>query len=596
MKPAALVLFGLLAACTKVPTAWDKTETMIPMRDGIRLHTLIYAPKNASTKLPLLIERSPYGWTDGKPERSLANRYKQLADEGFIFVFQDIRGRYDSEGEFAMERAPRDRSKPGSIDEATDAYDTIDWLIKNVPNHNGRAGILGISYGGWLTAMALMEPHPALKAASEQASPADMFLGDDFHHNGAFRLSYGFEYVSRMETGKTQFKFDFDRYDTYDWYLTQGPLSNLDAKYFHGEKPTWNNFVNHPNYDSFWKDQTVNLILKKTTVPNLNVAGWWDQEDYYGPMKIYDELEKQDPQDHKNYVVMGPWRHGGWGGVGTKLGPIEFGGDTSLYFREKIEAPWFAYWLKDKGQLHQPEAVAFETGRNSWENYNAWPPTEGIQQRHLNFAGNGKLSFDARDDNGSDSYVSDPAHPVPYRHQPIQPTYGPGSQWGEWLVQDQRFVYQRPDVLGLATEPLSTDVVIAGDVVAHIFASTTGSDSDWIVKLIDCYPENDEKLPGYQLMIANDVFRGRFRNSFEKPEPVEPNKVYEYTIDLHSANHVFRPGHRIMVQVQSTWFPLIDRNPQKYVDNIYKATAADYQAATQKVFHKSYIQLPVQWR
>ena len=399
MKPAALVLFGLLAACTKVPTAWDKTETMIPMRDGIRLHTLIYAPKNASTKLPLLIERSPYGWTDGKPERSLANRYKQLADEGFIFVFQDIRGRYDSEGEFAMERAPRDRSKPGSIDEATDAYDTIDWLIKNVPNHNGRAGILGISYGGWLTAMALMEPHPALKAASEQASPADMFLGDDFHHNGAFRLSYGFEYVSRMETGKTQFKFDFDKYDTYDWYLTQGPLSTLDAKYFHGEKPTWNNFVNHPNYDSFWKDQTVNLILKKTTVPNLNVAGWWDQEDYYGPMKIYEELEKQDAQDHKNYVVMGPWRHGGWGGVGTKLGPIEFGGDQSLYFREKIEAPWFAYWLKDKGQLHQPEAMAFETGRNSWENYNAWPPTEGIQQRHLNFAGNSKLSFDARDEN-----------------------------------------------------------------------------------------------------------------------------------------------------------------------------------------------------
>jgi uncharacterized protein len=598
MKPAAFLPLILLAACTqKDPTNWDKTETMIPMRDGIRLHTLIYAPKNAATKLPLLMERSPYGFTDGRPEKSFAARYKQLADEGFIFVFQDIRGRYDSEGEFAMERAPRDRSKPNSIDEATDAYDTVDWLIKNVPNHNGRVGILGISYGGWLTAMALMEPHPALKAASEQASPADMFLGDDFHHNGAFRLSYGFEYVSRMETGKTQFKFDFDKYDTYDWYLSQGPLSELDKKYFHGEKPTWNNFVNHPNYDSFWKDQVVNLILKKTTVPNLNVAGWWDQEDYYGPMKIYETLEKQDAEDHKNYVVIGPWRHGGWGGNGSKLGPIEFGADQSLYYREKIEAPWFAYWLKDKGALHQPEAMAFETGRNSWESYTAWPPVEGIEQRKLNFAANSKLTFDPQhDENAFDSYVSDPAHPVPYRHQPIQPTYGPGSQWSEWLVQDQRFVYQRPDVLGLATDPLSKDLTIAGDVVAHIFASTTGSDADWIVKLIDVYPQNDEKLPGYQLMLANDVFRARFRNSFEKPERVEPNKVYEYTVDLHSANHVFRPGHRVMVQVQSTWFPLIDRNPQTYVDNIYKATAADYQPAIQKIFRKSYIQLPVQWR
>ncbi len=567
------------------------------MRDGVRLHTLVYAPANPGGKLPLLIERSPYGWTDGKPEKSLASRYKQLADEGFIFVFQDIRGRYESDGTFVMQRPPRDPSKPNSIDEGTDAYDTIDWLIKNVPNHNGRAGILGISYGGWLTAMALMEPHPALKAASEQASPADMYLGDDFHHNGAFRLSYGFEYVARMETGKVQAKFDFDKYDTFDWFLSQGPLSELDAKYFHGEKPTWNNFVNHPNYDEFWKAEAVNLIFKKTTVPNLNVAGWWDQEDYYGPMKIYETLEKQDAVDHKNYVVAGPWRHGGWGGVGTKLGPIEFSGDQSLYFREKIEAPWFAYWLKDKGNLHQPEAVMFETGRNTWESYAAWPPIEGIQQKHLNFAANGKLSFDpSRDPESFDTYLSDPAHPVPYRHRPINALYGPGSAWPEWLVEDQRFVYERPDVLSYATEPLSTDLVVTGDVVAHLFASTTGSDADWIVKLIDAYPENDEKLPGYQLMIANDVFRGRFRNSFEKPERVEPNRVYEYSVDLHSADHVFKQGHRVMVQVQSTWFPLIDRNPQTYVENIFKATAADYQPATQKILRKSYVQFPVNGR
>lgn len=597
MKRAAVVLLLCLGACTKTPSAWNKTEVMIPMRDGVRLHTLIYAPANQSGKLPLLIERSPYGWTGDKPERTLANRYKQLADEGFIFVFQDIRGRYDSDGTFVMERPPRDPSKPDSIDEGTDAYDTIDWLIKHVPNHNGRAGILGISYGGWLTAMALMEPHPALKAASEQASPADMFLGDDFHHNGAFRLSYGFEYVARMETGKVQAKFDFDKYDTFDWFLSQGPLSELDRKYFHGEKPTWNNFVNHPNYDDFWKAQAVNLILKKTTVPNLNVAGWWDQEDYYGPMKIYETLEKQDAADHKNYVVVGPWRHGGWGGAGTNLGPIEFGGDQSLYFREKIEAPWFAYWLKDKGNLHQPEAVTFETGRNTWENYAAWPPVEGIEQKHLNFAANETLSFDpSRDPEAFDTYLSDPAHPVPYRHRPINALYGPGSTWPEWLVQDQRFVYQRPDVLSYATEPLSTDLVVTGDVVAHLFAATTGSDADWIVKLIDVYPENDEKLPGYQLMIADEVFRARFRNSFEKPERVEPNKVYEYAVDLHSADHAFKQGHRVMVQVQSTWFPLIDRNPQTFVENIFKASAADYQTATQKIYRKSYIQLPLNTR
>src|SRR5487761_2086687 len=306
MKRAAVVLFLSLAACTKTPSAWNKTEVMIPMRDGVRLHTLVYAPANPGGKLPLLIERSPYGWTDGKPEKSLATRYKQLADEGFIFVFQDIRGRYDSEGEFAMERAPRDRSKPNSIDEGTDAYDTIDWLIKNVPNHNGRAGILGISYGGWLTAMALMEPHPALKAASEQASPADMYLGDDFHHNGAFRLSYGFEYAALMETSKENFHFAFDLYDTFEWYLRLGPLANVNRLYFHGNLPTWDNFVNHPNYDTFWQKQAVAPYLTAVKVPMLNVAGWWVQEDFYGPVKIYETLEKHD-HHHWNYLAVGPW-------------------------------------------------------------------------------------------------------------------------------------------------------------------------------------------------------------------------------------------------------------------------------------------------
>jgi putative CocE/NonD family hydrolase len=602
MKRAALAAVLLLAGCTKQPTEWNKIDVMIPVRDGVKLHTLVFSPKNSSEKLPFLIERSPYGFVNGGAERVLANRYKQLADEGFIFVLQDIRGRYGSEGEFVMQRHPRDRSKPNSIDEASDAYDTIDWLLKNVPNNNGRAGILGISYGGWLTAMALMEPHPALKAASEQASPADMFLGDDFHHNGAFRLSYGFEYVARMETGKVQYRFDFDKFDTFDWYLSLGPLGDIDKRYFHGEKPTWNNFVNHPNFDPFWQEQAVQLILSKTTVPNLNVAGWWDQEDYWGPLKIYETLEKNDA-DHKNYLVIGPWRHGGWGGEGKALGPIDFAGDQSRYFREKIEVPWFAYWLKDKGSLKQPEAMTFETGHNSWQKYDAWPPKDGIEKRKLYTSSAGALSFDApRDgsDNAFDSYTSDPAHPVPYRHRPIPPTYSPNSGWTTWLVEDQRFVDLRPDVLSWSTSALKDDVVIAGDVVAHLVASTSGSDSDWIVKLIDVYPENDEKLPGYQLMIDNEVFRARFRNSFEKPERVEPGKIYEYPVDLHSANHDFRRGHRIMVQVQSTWFPLIDRNPQTFVPNIYKATAADYQPALQKIFrsakYASYVELPVQRR
>jgi uncharacterized protein len=600
MKRVAFVGCLMLIGCAKnQPAVWDKTDVMIPARDGVKLHTLIFAPKNTSEKLPFLIERSPYGFDNGRAERTLATRYKELADEGFIFVLQDIRGRYQSEGQFVMQRPVRDPNRSNSIDEGSDTYDTIDWLLKNVPNHNGRAGLLGISYGGWLTAMALIEPHPALQAASEQASPADMFLGDDFHHNGAFRLSYGFEYVARMETGKTQAFFDFDKYDTFDWYLSLGPLSEIDKRYFHGEKPTWNNFVEHPNYDPFWQQQAVNLILTKTSVPNLNVGGYWDQEDYYGPVKIYETLEKSDT-DHKNFLVLGPWRHGGWGGEGKALGPIDFGGDQSKYFREKIEVPWFAHWLKDKGPLNQPEAMAFETGRNTWERYNAWPPTEGIQMRKLYMSTAGGLSFDAPregSDNAFDAYVSDPAHPVPYRHRPVPPTYSQNSGWTQWLVEDQRFVDLRPDVLSWKTEPLKSDLVIAGDVVAHLFASTSGSDADWIVKLIDVYPENDAKLPGYELMIDNDVFRARFRNGFEKPERVEPGRVYEYPVDIHSANHAFRQGHRIMVQVQSTWFPLIDRNPQTFVENIFKAAASDYQPATQRIFRSSrygsYVQLPV---
>jgi uncharacterized protein len=571
---------------------FDKTDVMIATRDGVKLHTEIYAPKNATGPLPVLLERTPYGLSDDEKgySRKLA-RFEEMSRDAYIVVLQDIRGRYGSEGAFVMQRPVRVSKDPQAIDEGTDTYDTIDWLVKNVPHNNGRVGLLGVSYGGWLTVMGMLEPHPALKAVSEQASPADMFLGDDFHHNGAFRLSYGFEYSTMMETGKTNFSFKFDRFDTYDWYLRLGPLSNANKNYIHGTLPTWDNFVAHPNYDDFWKSQAMPYVLSKPKVPNLNVAGWWDQEDAYGPMKIYEIMEKSDP-DHLNYLVAGPWNHGGWAhGSGNSLGAIPLGSDTSLYFRQKIEAPWFAYWLKDKGALPLKEALLFQTGSDTWTSFDSWPPREA-KTRHLYFHEDGKLSFDppsSSNDQACDTYVSDPAHPVPYRHRPIDMTYPEDHRggWYTWPVEDQRFVDERPDVLTWQTDVLNQDVVLAGQVKANLFASTTGTDSDWIVKLIDVYPEKvaeDWKLSGYELMIADEVFRGRFRNSFERPEPIQAGVVTPFTIDLHTADHVFKKGHRIMVQVQSTWFPVIDRNPQKYVPNIFEAKESDFQQATQRIY------------
>ena len=592
---SVLILPAVGAAQQERPdysTQFDKIEVMISARDGVKLHTEIYAPKNASEALPIVFERTPYGLNDDEKGYSRKlGRYAEMIPDGYIFVFQDIRGRYGSEGTFVMQRPVRNPKDAKAIDEGTDTYDTIEWLVKNVPHNNGRVGLLGISYSGWLTVMGMLEPHPALKAVSEQASPADMFLGDDFHHNGAFRLSYGFEYSTMMETDKTNFSFQFDRFDTYDWYLRLGALSNANKKYIHGALPTWNDFVSHPNYDAFWKRQAMPYILTRPKVPNLNVAGWWDQEDFYGPMKIYEIMEKEDP-DHLNYLVAGPWNHGGWaGGPGKSLGAIPFGSDTALYFRKNIEAPWFAYWLKNKGSLPLKEALLFQTGSDTWVKFDSWPPREA-KMRKLYFREGGKLSFDAPKAEASqafDSYVSDPAHPVPYRNRPIDMTYPedhPGN-WYTWLVQDQRFVDNRPDVATWQTEELNEDVTLAGQVTAKLFASTTGSDADWIVKLIDVYPEKfpeNWKLSGYELMIADEVFRGRFRNSFEKPEPIAPGVVTPFAIDLHTANHVFKKGHRIMVQVQSTWFPIIDRNPQKFVPNIFDAKESDYQKATQRIY------------
>lgn len=582
----------------------DYREAMIPMRDGVRLQTVILSSKEPRGPRPILIDRTPYG----VPKKENVAKGVPIAQrtryDKYILVFQNIRGRFKSEGTFEMQRAPRDKSNPKSIDESTDAWDTVDWLIKNVSGNNGRAGIVGTSYDGWTTVQAALDPHPALKAAIEQASPADMFLGDDFHHNGAFRLSYGFEYAALLETtSEENFNFKFDRADTYDWYLALGPLSNANERYFHGKLPTWNNFVKHPNYDSFWKKQAAASSLADVKLPILHVAGWWDQEDFYGPQKIYWTLEPRDTNKW-NYFVAGPWNHGQWGGNGTRLGPISFGSDTSRHYRDNISQPWFDYWLRDEGTLRMAEATVFETGTNTWREYEAWPPKQAAARR-LYFHPGRKLVFDtpASADSEFDEYISDPANPVPYRPRPVTPTY-PGPEWPVWLLQDQRFVDRRPDVLSWQTDPLTEDLRVVGNLTAELHASTSGTDSDWVVKLIDVYPEDAEvdpetkvKMAGYQLMIANEILRGRFRNSFEQPEPVPAGKPVKYTIALHSNDHVFLKGHRVMVQVQSTWFPVYDRNPQTFVPNIFEAHASDYKKATQRVYrtseHPSAIILPV---
>ncbi len=602
LELCAISLIVASSAYAQASQNYEKTNCLIPMRDGVKLNTDVYTPKTASAQLPFIFSRTPYG-IEGSAG-NLNSYLKELAEDGYIFVFQDIRGRYKSEGQFVMSRPPRDLKDKKAIDESTDTYDTIEWLIKNIPNNNGRVGVLGISYGGWLSVMAMLDPHPALKAVSPQASPADMFLGDDFHHNGAFRLSYGFEYATMMETGKTNYQFKFDKYDTYEWYLKLGALSKVNAKYLQGKVPTWNDFVNHPNYDAFWQKQAFAPYLNRVTVPTLNVAGWWDQEDYYGPLKIYELLERHDAKK-LNHLIIGPWNHGGWArSDGSRLGKIEFDSATAAYYREQIQAPFFHYYLKGKGEPLKTEAITFQTGSNQWKSYDEYPPHKLITNRNLYFQANGRLSFDKPAQAGNvafDSYISDPANPVPYRPRPIEPTYYPaGSGWFTWLVEDQRFAAQRPDVVSWETEPLIEDVTITGKLMAHLFAATSGTDSDWIVKLIDVYPENytkNIKMSGYQLMIANDVFRGRFRRSFERPQAVIPNQVNEYVINLHLVNHRFLKGHKIMVQVQSTWFPVIDRNPQKFVENIYKAKDSDYQKATQRIFRSnrfpSHIALPV---
>jgi uncharacterized protein len=583
-----------------------KSTARIHMRDGVELYSEIYTPRGQTSDLPIILARSPYGLSLDKYGYSAWLReYPHLVRDGYIFVFQDTRGRGSSSGTYVSLGPIRDRTQPNSTDESTDTYDTIDWIVKNVPRNNGRVGTLGISYGGFLTTRALVDPHPALRAASPQATCADMFVGDDWHHNGAFRLEYAFGWILTMERSSAKEVFElqkaneFARYDNYDNFLELGPLSNIDKNIMHGRAPTWNAFSQHPNLDQYWRMENCGVLpfVQPVTVPTLNVAGWFDAEDHYGAIATYQAYEKVDSKG-LNHLVVGPWYHGGWTfSDGHTLGAIDFGSNVSEWYRNNVEAPWFAHWLKDRPFADLPKVLAFRTGVNRWQRYDSWPPKTGIHEQKLYLRAGGTLSFDppTEDDRAAhDQYVSDPDKPVPYLPRPI--SY---NGWPEWEVADQRFVDGRPDVLTYQTKPLEQDLTITGEPVAHLFAATSGSDSDWVVKLIDVYPDVVEpaNMGGFEFMIAEEVFRARYRNSFEKPVAVKPGEVTPYTIGMRWRDHTFKAGHRIMVQVQSTWFPLIDRNPQTFVPNIYQAVQSDFRVATQSVYrsraYATFLSLPV---
>lgn len=593
----AIFIFFTVTAFAQNITAYNKQEVMIPMRDGIKLYTVIFTPKEKTAPLPILMQRTPYGASVPDNYNILKNLYfANMVKEGYIIVFQDIRGKYKSEGKMEIHQPIIHLKQKGAIDESTDTYDAIDWLIKNVPNNNGTVGILGISYPGWLALVGTIDHHPALKAASEQACMGDLFLGDDFHHNGAFRLSYGMEYTYEIEHDPTtDSDFPFPQFDLYDWYLDLGSLKNVNENYFHGSIPTWNNFVKHPNYDAFWQQNSPLSYVRYPEVPMLHVGGYFDQEDINGPQLMYAHMEKKD-SFHRNYIVLGPWNHGGWGRMtGDSLGKISFERKTGEDFRE-LQKEWFDYWLKGDGNNKFNEATCFQTGTDVWKTYSTWPPKEASHKK-LYVGPNNKASFTpSANSNGYTSYLSDPSNPVPYRTLPIEQTYGRGSRWKPWQVEDQRFVYTRPDVVSFTTDSLTDNLTVTGKIVAHLMASTSGTDADWIVKLIDVYPNFDQKnllMSQYQLPVAMEVFRGRFRKSFSNPTPLTPNKPEEFVIDLHDINHTFLKGHKLMVQIQSTWFPVIDRNPQKFVPNIFEAKNSDYTKAEQRIYYNTYIDLPV---
>ena len=586
---------------------YQRSEAMIPMRDGVKLHAVILKPADIAAPLPILLQRTPYG-ADGTNRASFSASRPELARDGYIYVVEDIRGRYKSEGQFEMNRPLKDHHDPKAIDESTDAYDTVGWLVANVPGNNGRVGVVGTSYPGFTAIMAGIDPNPAVKAISPQAPMIDAWMGDDFFHNGAFRQSYGYDYGLMMESSKenSQVSYGKDKegkaMDGYDFFLDRGSFIEDVKKSGSKMLPTWQRFIDHPSYDSVWRAHGVENVLHSVAVPTLTVGGTYDQEDMYGSQEEYATLEPFDT-NHINFLVLGPWRHGSWAATTRHLGNVEYGEPIGKEFRAQIEAKFFAHYLKDApgsdaSGFPLEDTASFETGTNKWKYYSHFPPKEA-QVESLHLEGDGQLSWGDAKTPAKTSYVSDPANPVPYRHRPIQPTYGPGSQWYTWLTEDQRFVTDRKDVAVWKLPVLKKDLVVTGEVMADIFASTTGTDNDMVVKLIDEYPDDDPdaKMRGYELMTNMEIFRGRYLDSFETPRPIRAGSVREYRFSLHDVDHVFKAGHTVMVEVQSTWFPLYDRNPQTFVPNIMTAKPEDYKAETITIYsdpeHDSTLQMPL---
>ncbi|MCB9857416.1 MAG: CocE/NonD family hydrolase [Phycisphaerales bacterium] len=591
-----------LEALNEVRANYYKREYRIPMRDGAMLHTAVYSPRDQSKPYPFLMRRTPYScrpYGEGDFPLDIGPN-DELMRDGYIFVFQDVRGCYMSDGQFVNMRPHEDvKRNSNDIDESTDTYDTIDWLVKNIPNNNGRVGMWGISYPGFYCAAGMIDAHPALKAVSPQAPIADWWY-DDFHHHGAFLLApafpfmAGFGHVRESPTTEHWKRFEFPTPDGYQFYLDMGPLANANANYLHGEIPFWNEMAAHPDYDAFWQARNIVPHLNHVAPAVMTVGGWYDAEDLYGPLKIYESIEKKNP-DVFNVLVMGPWVHGGWSRTkGDRLGNIEFGAETSNYYQAELETPFFEHFLKGDVSIDIPEATVFETGVNRWRTFESWPPSQ-LQMKSLFLGANGTLAFDSPSSDSADSFdefVSDPAKPVPYTEAIVT------GMTQEFMTDDQRFAARRPDVLVYETEPLAEPLTIAGPITADLWVSTSQSDADWVVKLIDVLPPDTatagdsgarawprkRALGGYQRLVRADVFRGRYRNDRSRPEPFVPNEPAEVRFEIPDILHTFQPGHRVMVQIQSSWFPLADRNPQRFVANIFEAENSDFVPATHRVF------------
>jgi uncharacterized protein len=598
---------------------YTRREAMIPMRDGVKLHTVILVPKGAHGA-PILLTRTPYSADEltthaqsshlGPILTGYDNATDVIVEGGYIRVVQDVRGKYGSEGDYVMNRPLHGPQNPTPVDHSTDTYDTIDWLVKNIPESNGKVGILGISYDGFLPLMALVHPHPALKVAVPMNPMVDGWMGDDWFHNGAFRQQ-NLPYIYEQEaTRSNEARWWTSTFDDYDMYMRAGSAGELGRQRGLEQVGFWRKILAHPSYDAFWRDQAVDRILagQPLAVPTMLVASLWDQEDIYGAVAVYKAIEPKDTANDRVFLVLGPWYHGQEIEDGSTLGALRFETNTALWFRQQVLRPFLDHYLKDGAPAANVAPVtAFETGTNTWRRLGAWPSgcTQGctVKPTPINLLAGSRLGFTApaRGDAAFDEYVSDPAKPVPFRKRPIQPVgYDGPFTWEYWLVDDQREASGRPDVASFTSDVLTAPVKISGQPVANLVASTSGTDADWVVKLIDVYPDEvagQPEMGGYQLMVSADIFRGRYRESLETPKPIAANQPLQYRFALPTANHVFLPGHRIMVQVQSSWFPLYDRNPQTFVPSIFWAKPGDYRKATQRIYHApgqaSFVELPL---